>query len=214
MSYLITFEGIDGCGKTTQIGLVSKWITNRKLGVIATKQPGGTALGLSIRELVTRQKIDPLAALFLFSSDRIQHINEVIKPSLDKGLIVLCDRYIDSTMAYQCYGNGIDPETIRMIDGITTKGVDKFLTIWLDLDVRSAMARMAKRGNKDLIEQSSEQFHKRVRQGYLDLAMAYPDRIKRIDAALSPIAVFRQIQSTISMAIPALKREPCEQFHN
>lgn len=200
---LIVFEGVEGCGKTTQIQKSHQWLQNTfpQAQVIVTREPGDTQLGLGLRQLLlaktTAYSICELAELLLYAADRAQHVEEVLKPHLQKGAIILCDRYTDSTIAYQGYGRGLDRKTIDQLNLLATGGLESNLTLWLDVDVEISLQRVKKRGVSDRIEQANLVFHQKVQAGYTELAKAYPDRIKRIDASLSEVAVKTQIQAVL-----------------
>ena len=200
---LIVFEGVEGCGKTTQIQRLLRWLesTLPSQSVVVTRQPGGTALGLSIRQLLLNyseeKPIQNCAELLLFAADRTQHVEEVLKPQLDNGSIILCDRYTDSTVAYQGYGRGLNLSLIEQLNTIATDGLESDLTIWLDVDVEVSLARARGLGVADRIEQEAIAFHRRVQQGYTQLAKEHPNRIIRIDASLNEIAVQEQIQAIL-----------------
>jgi dTMP kinase len=209
---LIVFEGVEGAGKTTQILASSGWLQDlygADRSVIITRQPGGTNLGKKIRQLLlddfdtcgkdnSVEKIYEMTELLLYGADRAQHIAAVIQPQLDLGNIVLCDRFTDSTIAYQSYGRGIDRTSIERVNNLATRGLESDLTLWLDLDVELGLERVSGRGKPDRIERASLDFHKRVQQGYRELANSYPDRIVRIDANQSETAVQSAIQAAIS----------------
>ena len=209
---LIVFEGGEGAGKTTQILASYAWLqgvygTDR--AVIITRQPGGTKLGQKIRQLLlddldtcgnrdSVETIHEMTELLLYGADRAQHIATVIKPQLDLGNIVLCDRFTDSTIAYQSYGRGIDRTSIERVNKLATSGLESDLTLWLDLDVTIGLQRVLKRGKPDRMEQAALDFHQRVRQGYQELANSYPNRIVRIDANQSELAVQTEIQAILT----------------
>jgi dTMP kinase len=209
---LIVFEGVEGAGKTTQILASSAWLQDlygADRSVIITRQPGGTNLGKKIRQLLlddfdtcgrddSVEIIHEMTELLLYGADRAQHIAAVIQPQLDLGNIVLCDRFTDSTIAYQSYGRGIDRTSIERVNKLATSGLESDLTLWLDLDVELGLERVSGRGKPDRIERASLDFHRRVQQGYRELAMSYPDRIVRIDANQSETAVQSAIQTAIS----------------
>lgn len=197
---LIVFEGVEGCGKTTQIQKTQAWLQNlfTHKPVFVSREPGGTELGIRLRQLLLEHKegkpTQGTAELLLFAADRAQHVEEVLKPQLTLGTIVLCDRYTDSTVAYQGYGRGLNLALIHQLNSIATGGLESDLTIWLDVDVEAGLARTRGRGVSDRIEQEAIAFHRRVQQGYKELSQAYPHRIMRVDASLSEVAVQEQIQ--------------------
>lgn len=208
---LIVFEGVEGAGKTTQILASSAWlqgIHGSDRSVIITRQPGGTKLGQKIRQLLlddldvfggvdSVEIIHEMTELLLYGADRAQHIATVIQPQLDLGNIVLCDRFTDSTIAYQSYGRGIDRTSIERVNNLATSGLKSDLTLWLDLDVELGLERVSGRGKPDRIERASLDFHRRVQQGYRELAESYPDRIVRIDANQPESEVQLAIQTAI-----------------
>ncbi|NEQ75179.1 MAG: dTMP kinase [Okeania sp. SIO2C9] len=209
---LIVFEGVEGGGKTTQIQLLRNWLLEKKqssklfskfidLEVIVTREPGGTKLGQALRELllntdISGEQIQERAELLLYAADRSQHIENLIKPYLKKGAIVLCDRFIDSTITYQGYGRGLDLDLIQKLNHIATGGLKSDLTFWLDIDVEIGLTRAKNRGKIDRMEQADIQFHKRVQQGYQELAKSNP-LIVRIDANLTIDKIQEQIQEVL-----------------
>lgn len=178
---LITFEGIEGSGKTTQIEACAKQLTESGFSVYKTKEPGGTNTGKLLRELIldTNTKFaDDHTELLLFYADRLEHIKQIIKPNLDKGHIVLCDRFIDSTYAYQCGGRGISETIIAQLNTLIT--LQPNLTILYDCDPKIGLARAKKRAKLDRFEEEDLTFHQNVRHHFLSLASKYHNRIKTI----------------------------------
>ncbi len=202
----IVFEGVEGAGKTTQIQQTATWLQGRcsqDRSIITTREPGGTKLGLKIRQILLEESdswVSNRTELLLYGADRAQHVAAVIQPQLDRGNIVLCDRFTDSTIAYQGYGRGFDRSEIDKVNHLATGGLQSDLTFWLDLDVTIGLQRVGGRGKPDRIEQASVDFHHRVRQGYQELATNYPDRIVRIDADRSEAAIQTEIQSLLIQA--------------
>ncbi len=181
-----TFEGIDGCGKTTQLALLTEWLKSREIKFLLTREPGGSAIGEQIRQvlLCRETQIDPTAELLLYSADRAHHVRQVIRPALASGMVVLSDRFADATTAYQGYGRGLSLELIEQLHQIATDGLWPLKTFFLDLDVELAQKRvLQKRGEADRLELESINFHNRVRNGYLRLVRAYPERFVVIDAS-------------------------------
>ena len=208
---LIVFEGVEGSGKSSQIQLTQEWLQSFKTSVVVTRQPGGTELGLHLRKLLLSGKSNSIAdrtELLLYAADRSQHVEQVIKPAIQNGAIVLCDRYTDSTIAYQGWGRGLDISLIDQLNAIAlgavaepiaTSGLQSDLTLWFDVDVEVGLSR--KRGDGDTfdrIEQETIDFHRRVQQGYAQLHASYPQRIVRVDASLSKEAVQQQIQAILT----------------
>lgn len=183
----ITFEGLDGSGKTTQMEIAD--CTLRALGIRTrvVREPGGTWVGERIREILldrTGRDMDEVAELLLFASARAQNVRDVILPALEEGLTVLCDRFTDSTVAYQGYGRGLDIEMVRRINMIATGGLQPHRTYLFDLPVEDATERMRSREESpDRMDANGDAFKRRVREGYLEIARLEPDRITVIDAA-------------------------------
>jgi dTMP kinase len=202
---LIVFEGGEGCGKTTQLQRTQTWLTATQPllqfdRLVVTREPGGTPLCSQIRQvLLTPQDevMDPRTELLLYAADRTQHVEQCLKPALKQGCLVLCDRYTDSTIAYQGYGRGLDRALIDQLNAIATGGLQPDLTLWLDLDVEIGLARAQNRGKRDRIEQSDLSFHQAVRQGFAALAEDYPDRFVRIDASQDIDTVNQSIRAAI-----------------
>ncbi|TVQ53348.1 MAG: dTMP kinase [Spirulina sp. DLM2.Bin59] len=197
---LIVFEGGEGAGKTTQIQRSQPWLA-QKIGkqgaVIPTREPGGTALGQQLRTLLLHgDSIVERAELLLFAADRAQHIDTVIRPALARGDWVLCDRFTDSTWAYQGAGRGLDRGLIAQLNAIATGGLTPDLTLWLDVPVEVGLGRRSGRG--DRIEAADRAFHERVRDGFAQLAAAEPERMVRIEATASVDQVQQQIQEAIA----------------
>lgn len=197
---LIVFEGVEGSGKTTQLQRCSNWLQASGLGekvpVVMTREPGGTTLGLSLRKLLLEGDaalIQDRTELLLYAADRAQHVEEFLKPQLAKGAIILCDRYTDSTIAYQGYGRGIDLKLIQQLNQIATNGLESDLTLWLDVDAQLGLERAQKRGKADRIEQADLAFHQRVQYGFTQLAQSHPQRIARIDASKDEEEVYLAI---------------------
>lgn len=181
----ITFEGADGCGKTTQMKLLAEYLEKKGIDVVLTREPGAKGLGEKVREILLNYEgpVSDRCESFLFLADRAQNIDIIVNPAVEEGKIVLCDRHIDSTVAYQGYGRGLDIERINMLNNIATNGRKPDLTFVFDIDVETSMARVGK--EKDRMESAGKDFHNRVRQGYLELAKQEPQRIKVIDATKS-----------------------------
>lgn len=179
----ITFEGADGCGKTTQIELLDKYLRAAGRDTLLTREPGSRGLGEKLREILLNYdgEVSPTAESFLFLADRAQHVDCIIKPALKEGKIVLCDRHTDSTVAYQGYGRELDITQINYLNNIATGGLKPDLTIVFDIDVETSLARVGK--NKDRMESAGVEFFNRVRHGYIDIARKEPDRVKVIDSS-------------------------------
>ncbi|MBD1999384.1 dTMP kinase [Leptolyngbya sp. FACHB-541] len=208
---LIVFEGVEGSGKTTQLQRSQSWLLDSPWfnrlqtqgyisHLVVTRQPGGTDLGQAIRQLLLHSAQSPIqdrAELLLYAADRAQHVEESLRPQLQQGALILCDRYTDSTVAYQGYGRGLDLNLIQQLNQVATGGLESNLTLWFDLDVEQGLARTKLRGTADRIEQDSLAFHQRVQQGFTELARANPNRIVRIDASRSEAEVSEQVQAVL-----------------
>jgi len=184
----ISFEGIEGSGKTIQARLLSEYLIKKGYKVILTEEPGGTRIGLKLRDLLLsaeNREITPVTELLLYNASRAQHIKEVILPALKSGSIVITDRFSDSTVAYQGFGRGIDLRLIDSIGKIVTEGLSPNITILLDLDVETGLMRNRGINKTDRLELEDVEFHKRVKKGYLAIAAKEPERIKLIDASRS-----------------------------
>jgi dTMP kinase len=192
----ITFEGIDGCGKTTQLRMLERYLTSRGIPFISTREPGGTELGKTIRAAllnVSHGGVEPLAELLLYSADRAQHVREVILPALEAGQMVLSDRFYDATTAYQGYGRGFDLQLIAELTELATGGLKPDLTLLFDLDVATGLKRVHRRGDftqgedddeePDRLDREPLEFHERVRRGYLEIAQREPIRFRLIPAS-------------------------------
>lgn len=180
----ITVEGVEGSGKTTHCKLLGQWLNARGLEVVLTSEPDGTPLGSAIRGLFEQDHVPPtpLTQTFLFMAARQQHVAQVIRPALARGAVVVSDRYADATLAYQGFGGGMELETIRDLNALATGGVMPDLTILLDLDSAEGMRRISDRP-LDAFEKMDVGFHRRVREGYLEIARAEKNRIVVIGAA-------------------------------
>ncbi len=178
MALFITFEGGEGCGKSVQSKRLYRRLSKLAIPVLLTHEPGVTALGKRITRLLKWSQdinISPMAELLLFNTSRAQLVEEVIRPNLEKGVNVICDRYADSTTAYQGYGRELDMTVVKAVNRTGTQGLAPDLTILLDIPVREGLARKSDK-NKDRFEGESVKFHQRVREGYLKLADAEPER--------------------------------------
>jgi dTMP kinase len=199
MSLFITFEGEEGSGKSYQAEELQKWLSVQGIPVILTHEPGGTKLGEKISDLVKWAKetdMSPMTELMLFNASRSQHVKEVIRPALDEGKVVICDRFYDSTAAYQSYGRGLDLETVKRINTTAAGGLRPDLTILLDISIEDGLAR--KSGEKlDRFEQEDTEFHRRVRVGYLKLAEEESERWLVIDAMRSREQISATIQERL-----------------
>lgn len=187
VSPFVTFEGIEGSGKSTHLRHLAVHLRERGRAVVETREPGDTRAGAAIRRLLLGENgapLTPLTELFLYCADRTQHVDEVIRPALVAGEVVLCDRFSDSTIAYQGYGRGLDLGTVRELDARARDGLRPVLTFLLDCPVEEGLARARGRaGAGDRFERETAAFHERVRAGFLALATAEPTRFCVIDSA-------------------------------
>jgi dTMP kinase len=203
LSLFITFEGIEGCGKTTQIGLLTSFLKNIHRPFLLTREPGGTEVGEQIRQILLYSEnvgIEPMAELYLYAAARVQHLCQVISPALRDGKVVICDRFADATLAYQGYGRGLDLSWIEEIHARTMENVKPDLTFLLDLPVQEGLRRALKRMEKhsvkeDRFEKEALDFHRRVREGYLMLARREPQRIIVLDGTKDEQTLHREILS-------------------
>ncbi len=195
--YFITFEGADGCGKTTQIELLDKFLKEKGLKTLLTLEPGATDLGKNLRQILLHYEkpVSDEAEMFMYLADRAQHAQMIIKPALEDKKIVLCDRYTDSTVAYQGYGREGDIEQINILNKIATKGLKSDLTILFDVESEIAQSRLGK--TKDRLESQGMEFHKKVRKGYLELAKQDPKRIKVVDANRTIDEVWQDVKKIV-----------------
>jgi dTMP kinase len=181
----ITLEGGDGSGKTTQAELLREWLDGQGRTVVRTREPGGTEVGVEVREIVLHHRgdISPRAEALLYAADRAHHVATVVRPALEIGHVVIQDRYTDSSVAYQGAGRVLDPEEVRGLSEWATEGLRPDLTILLDLDAEAARGRLDEaRTRYDRLEAEASEFHDRVRSAYLRLAQAEPDRFLVVDA--------------------------------
>ncbi|MCA1624410.1 MAG: dTMP kinase [Acidobacteria bacterium] len=200
----ITFEGIDGSGKSTQLRMLAGALRLQKFDVLTTCEPGGTPLGRRLREafLETEENVSPLAELLLFAADRAQHVDFLIKPALKQGKIVVSDRYADATFAYQGAGRGFSEETVNQVINLATDGLKTDLTLFFDLPIEKALARTNSRNRKgeqkNRMDSETSDFYSRVRAGYLKIAKNEPQRFRVIDANDSVEKVHKKVLKIVS----------------
>ncbi len=201
----VTLEGGDAAGKTTQAERLEAWLTERGRTVVRTREPGGTDLGLAIRDLVLHREgpVAPRAEALLYAADRAQHVATVVEPALARGDVVLQDRYLDSSVAYQGAGRVLDPEEVRGLSLWAVGGLLPRLTVLLDLDPRIGRARRAERTRFDRLEAEDDAFHERVRAAFLAAAAAEPDRFLVVDASQPA----DDVQAAVRAAIEPLLAE-------
>jgi len=203
LGLFITFEGGEGCGKSTQSRLLLKRIERQNIPAVLTREPGGTALGNELRKALKRKggaSISPQAELFLLAASRAQLVAELIRPALQEGKVVICDRFTHSTMVYQGYGRGLDFTAIKMVNNMATRHLNPDLIIFLDTSPEQGLAR--KQSLKDRFELEDLSFHRRVREGYVKMAAAEPDRWLVIDAMLPKSKIAEIIWERVSQLLP------------
>jgi dTMP kinase len=204
VSLFITFEGGEGCGKSTQSRLLLKKLHQQNIPAVLTHEPGGTALGNELRKTLKRKRgssISPQAELFLFAASRAQLLAELIRPALEEGKLVICDRFTYSTLVYQGYGRGLDLAAIETVNNMATQNLKPDLAILLNISPEQGLAR--KRSLKDRFELEDLPFHRRVREGYLKMAAAEPDRWLVIDASLPKGKIAEIIWDRVSKLLPS-----------
>ncbi len=193
----ITLEGVEGSGKSTQARLLAETLGPDTL---LTREPGGTALGRGVRHLLldhAHAGMAPAAEVLLFFADRAQHVSEVLRPALRAGRNVVCDRYVDSSLAYQGHGRGLPLDLIHAVAELATGGLRPDITLLLDLPVEDGLGRVRARGEPDRLDAEELAFHRRVRDGYLSLAAAEPARFARVDAAGDEAEVARRVRAAL-----------------
>jgi len=209
----ITFEGIDGSGKSTQLRLLGNFLRANRCDALLTREPGGTTLGVRLRAalLDAMEEVDPLTELLVFAADRAQHVRRLVRPALEAGRLVISDRYADATVAYQGAGRGFGPELISQIVQLATEGLKPDLTLLFDLPIEESTSRTARRStgktatriSPDRLDIENSDFHARVRDAYLQIALAEPDRVKLIDTS-GPV---EQTQERVKeIIVPFLER--------
>ncbi|QQS45843.1 MAG: dTMP kinase [Acidobacteriota bacterium] len=208
---LITFEGIDGCGKSTQLGLLEKHLEGRGVRFLMTREPGGTELGRKIRAALLEGSdgsVEPLAELLLYEADRAQHVRQLILPALEAGTHVLSDRFYDATTVYQGTARGFDPELISRLNRLATGGLEPDMTVLFDLDVEIGLSRTRVRSGAaalgeqpDRLDREPVEFHRRVRLAYLDLARREPHRFRVIPSEGTVEETFRLLIAAIEPEI-------------
>ena len=219
----ITFEGIDGCGKSTQFRILGDMLAGKGIDPVLTREPGGTAVGERLRPLLlskTDINLAPLTELLLLGAARAQNVEQVIRPGIEAGRVVLSDRYIDSSAAFQGYGRGLDLATVDAVNRIATGGLLPDLTIVYDLDVALAQARVDARyprhesvgvlveGARDRFHDEDVPFHQEVRRGYLELARRNPDRIAVVDASGTVDQIHNETLALVEPLIARALQEP------
>lgn len=192
----ITFEGCDGCGKSTQLRLLSEYLTKEKIPHIFTREPGGGKISEAIREILLSGKntemTDECEAL-LYAASRMQHLSDRVEPALAEGKLVICDRYVDSSLAYQAYARGLGVEFVSQINGAAMRKYRPDVTVFIDLTPEAAFARKHGADENDRLEQAGMAFHKRVYEGYKAIAAAQPERVVCVDGNKTPEEIFADV---------------------
>ena len=218
MGFFITFEGVEGCGKTTQLRLLKERLEAAGEKVTATREPGGCPIADKMRAILLdaeNSAITPLSELLLYAAARAQHVQEVIVPALERGEIVLCDRFTDATVAYQGYGRGLDLTTISQLNRLATGGVEPKLTLLIDCPVQIGLSRALARieaaqgAREERFELESVRFHERVREGYLALAASSPERFVVIDGSGDVAQTEKLVIEALSTRIPSGTQAGC-----
>lgn len=218
VGYFITFEGVEGCGKTTQIKLLAELLSARGIPTVLTREPGGCPISDKIRAILLdaeNRALSPLAELMLYGAARAQHVSEVISPALESGKVVLCDRFCDATVAYQSFGRGIDRSVIDSLNLYACHGVAPDLTVLMDCDPVIGLERARRRieaasgPREERFELEALAFHQRVRAGYLQLAKDEPDRFLIINGSDTIEAIFAAISAQIPARIPETRHALC-----
>jgi dTMP kinase len=216
MAFFITFEGIEGCGKSTQVALLARHLSKAGHAVMTTREPGGCPIADQVRDILldaANRDMAPVTELLLYAAARAQHVNEIVAPALESGQIVLCDRFTDATVAYQGYGRGLDLAVIEVLNRMARGNIRPDLTILVDCPVEIGLSRAMARINvssgarEERFELESLQFHRKVREGYLSLSQMEPDRFIVIDGS-------RTIEETeTAIASAVIDRLPREAAH-
>ena len=209
----ITFEGIDGSGKSTQLRMLASKLLGNGFDILTTCEPGGTPLGRRLREafLETEESVDPLAELLLFAADRAQHVHFLVKPKLEEGKIVISDRYSDATFAYQGAGRGFAQTTVKQVIKLATDGLKPDLTLFFDLSIEQAFSRTKNRSEtgeqKNRMDSETAEFYERVREAYLEIARKEPKRFRIVDASCSVEETHAQVSEIVTTFLEKGKRK-------
>ena len=197
----ISIEGTDGSGKSTQIKLINEYLVQQGYEVVLTREPGGTKISEKVREIlldVDNSEMNGITEMLLYASARAQLVSEVILPAITSGKIVICDRYVDSSYVYQGIGRGIDFKIIESVNAAAVNGIMPVITLFFDIDPKTSLERRIASTGADRIEIEELDFHMRVYKGYLMLAQAYPERIKRIDSRKTIEEVFEEVKKVLN----------------
>lgn len=205
----ITFEGNDGSGKTTQIRLLADYLRNKGIEVVLTREPGGTPIGEKIRSVLldkANKEMHPVTEMLLYAASRAQLVNTLIRPAIEEGKAVICDRFVDSSYAYQAMGRGLGLKTVKNVNSYAIGDCMPDITFFMDIDADAAMKRRNSSGEEaDRLESEKIEFHRNVYEGYKNLLSLYPERIKAIDVLKSPEQVFESIKTHIDELLKKLQ---------
>ena len=203
----ITLEGGDGAGKSTQMDNIEKYFTERGYECVRTREPGGTAIGEALREILLNPENKEMTAvteMLIYAASRAQHVRELVRPAIESGKIVICDRFVDSSLAYQQYGRGLG-DMVWAVNQYAVDGMMPDITFWMDVDPETGKARASKAGALDRLELEQMDFHERVYDGYKKLQQTHPDRIKRIDATQDIETIRDDIYAELDCLCAAMK---------
>lgn len=207
--FFITFEGNDGSGKTTQIRLLSEYLKGKGIEVVLTREPGGTPIGEQIRSILldkANKDMHPVTEMILYAASRAQLVNTLIKPAIEEGKAVICDRFVDSSYAYQAMGRGLGLKAVRTVNSYAIGDCMPDITFFMDIDADAAMKRRNASGEEaDRMESEKMEFHRSVYEGYKNLISLYPERIKPIDVQKSPEQVFESIKAYVDQLLNKLE---------
>ena len=216
MSLFITFEGVEGSGKTTQIRRLKRYLTQKGIPCKVTREPGGCPIGERIRKVLLNpdhREMTPLSELFLYEASRTQHVKEVIEPLLKRGTVVLCDRFTDASIAYQGYGRKVDLSWVVRLNRLSSEGIQPDVTFLLDCPIDLGLKRAIQRNRtlkkerEERFEREDIEFHRRVRKGYLAIARKEPGRVKVIDTRQGEERVFEKIRKIVDNLVESKKKQ-------
>lgn len=206
----ITIEGLDGSGKSTQIRLLEEYLKDKGYNVVVTREPGGTRISEDIRKIIldtSNTDMSPYTEALLYAASRAQHVYETILPALKEGKIVICDRFVDSSLAYQGFARGLGIGKIKEINDFATEGLKPDITLFFDIDIDTALKRIGNRATKDRLDKENIEFHKKVYEGYMKIKEMYSNRIEIINAASDIQNTFKQVKRVIDRLLELNEKE-------
>ncbi|WP_427337703.1 dTMP kinase [Caloranaerobacter sp. DY30410] len=206
----ITIEGPDGSGKSTQIRLLEEYLKDKGYNVVVTREPGGTRISEDIRKVIldtSNTNMSPHTEALLYAASRAQHVYETILPALRKGKIVICDRFVDSSLVYQGFARGLGIEKIKEINDFATEGLEPDITLFFDIDVDVALKRIGNRTTRDRLDKENVEFHRKVYEGYMKIREMYSHRIEVINAACDIENTFKQVKNVIDRLLELNEKE-------